>query len=87
MRLRPPGAGDGVASTVTTFLLLHGAASSGWYWHLVEPILQEAGHDTVAPDLPAEDPGADLSADVASGATPLAPALAAADRATDKDHQ
>ncbi len=49
-----------------TFLLLHGAASSGWYWHLVEGILQEAGHDTVAPDLPADDPDADLAAYVAA---------------------
>lgn len=45
----------------TTFLLLHGAASSGWYWHLVEPLLRSAGHRTVAPDLPAEDPNAGLA--------------------------
>ena len=44
----------------TTFLLLHGAASSGWYWHLVEPLLAAAGHRSSAPDLPADDPSADL---------------------------
>ena len=46
---------------MATFLLLHGAASSGWYWHLVEPLLAAAGHNTVAPDLPADDPTAALS--------------------------
>lgn len=46
---------------MATFLLLHGAASSGWYWHLVEPLLEAAGHDTLAPDLPADDPTAGLS--------------------------
>ena len=48
-------------SAAGMLLLLHGAGSSGWYWHLVEPILQNAGHDTVAPDLPADDPDADLA--------------------------
>ncbi len=34
---------------MATFVLLHGAASDGWYWHLVEPALQAAGHRTIAP--------------------------------------
>ncbi len=46
---------------MSTFLLLHGAASSGWYWHLVAPLLDAAGHETVAPDLPADDPTAGLA--------------------------
>ena len=41
---------------LATFLLLHGAASSGWYWHLVQPLLELAGHQTVAPDLPPTTP-------------------------------
>ncbi len=40
---------------MTTFVLIHGASSDGWYWHLVTPHLQAAGHDVVAPDLPVDD--------------------------------
>ena len=49
-----------MSASVATFLLLHGAASSGWYWHLVEPLLAAVGHKTVAPDMPTDDPTADL---------------------------
>lgn len=45
---------------VTTFALIHGAGSDGWYWHLVEPELRAAGHETVAVDLPCDDDGAGL---------------------------
>jgi pimeloyl-ACP methyl ester carboxylesterase len=38
----------------STFVLIHGAGDSGWYWHLVEEELRALGHDTVAPDLPVE---------------------------------
>ena len=38
----------------TTFVLIHGAGDSGWYWHLVEDELRALGHDTIAPDLPVE---------------------------------
>ena len=53
-----------------TFLLLHGAASTGWFWHRVEPALRAAGHRTVAPDLPADDSDAALTdyVDAATGA-------------------
>lgn len=44
------------------YLLLHGASSTGWMWHRVEVLLQEAGHRTAAPDLPSADPEADLHA-------------------------
>jgi len=40
---------------VSTFVLIHGAGDSGWYWHLVAADLQAQGHDVVAPDLPADD--------------------------------
>lgn len=41
-----------------TFLLLHGGQHGGWCWRHVEPLLQAAGHRTVAPDLPMDDPKA-----------------------------
>jgi len=46
---------------VATFVLIHGAGSDAWYWHLVEPRLRAAGHDVVAPDLPSDDDGAGLA--------------------------
>ena len=45
---------------MTTFALIHGAGSDGWYWHLVEPELVAAGHETVAVDLPCDDDTAGL---------------------------
>jgi len=47
---------------VATFVLLHGAGSDPWYWHLVAPRLEEAGHDVVAPTLPCDDDTAGLPA-------------------------
>jgi pimeloyl-ACP methyl ester carboxylesterase len=43
---------------VATFVLIHGGGSSGWDWHLVAPVLEELGHEVVAPDLPSEDESA-----------------------------
>lgn len=37
---------------MTTYVLIHGAGDTGWYWHLVARELQAHGHDVVAPDLP-----------------------------------
>src|SRR5687768_9347024 len=45
---------------MTTFALIHGAGPDGWYWHLVEPELRAAGHETVAGDLPCDDHTAGL---------------------------
>jgi pimeloyl-ACP methyl ester carboxylesterase len=45
---------------MSTFVLIHGAGDSGWYWHLVEAELRARGHDVVAPDLPADDDSAGL---------------------------
>lgn len=42
------------------FALLHGGGSSAWDWHLVAALLQDAGHDCVAVDLPIEDDDAGL---------------------------
>jgi pimeloyl-ACP methyl ester carboxylesterase len=46
---------------MTTYVLLHGAADSAWYWHLLEAELRTRGHDVVAPDLPSDDDGAGIS--------------------------
>jgi pimeloyl-ACP methyl ester carboxylesterase len=43
---------------LATFVLIHGAGSDGWYWHLVMPELTARGHDVVAPDLPTQDDSA-----------------------------
>jgi pimeloyl-ACP methyl ester carboxylesterase len=43
---------------MSTFVLIHGAGSDSWYWHLVAPMLRERGYDVVAPDLPSDDDSA-----------------------------
>jgi pimeloyl-ACP methyl ester carboxylesterase len=40
---------------MTTFALVHGAWHGAWCWELMTPLLQQAGHDVVAPDLPCDD--------------------------------
>jgi pimeloyl-ACP methyl ester carboxylesterase len=46
---------------MATYVLIHGAGSDSWYWHLVAPALQARGHDVVAPDLPCDDDSAGLA--------------------------
>ena len=38
-----------------TFALIPGAGGTAWYWHRVVPLLQAAGHEAIAVDLPADD--------------------------------
>ena len=45
---------------MATYVLIHGAASDSWYWHLVVPELRARGHDVVAPDLSSDDDSAGL---------------------------
>ena len=45
---------------MATFALIHGGGSTAWDWHLVSPLLRDAGHDVVAVDLPIENPEAQL---------------------------
>jgi pimeloyl-ACP methyl ester carboxylesterase len=45
---------------VATYVLIHGAGSDSWYWHLVVPRLQALGNDVVAVDLPCDDDAAGL---------------------------
>src|SRR5687767_2300388 len=40
---------------MATFVLIPGAASGPWYWHLVVPELRARGHDVVTPVLPVDD--------------------------------
>jgi pimeloyl-ACP methyl ester carboxylesterase len=46
---------------MATFVLIHGAGSDSWYWHLAAPELRARGHDVVAPDLPSDDDSAGLA--------------------------
>src|SRR5215469_14123781 len=43
-----------------TFVLIPGAGGTAWYWHLVEPLLRDSGHEAIAVDLPGDDPAAGL---------------------------
>ncbi len=55
---------------MATYVLIHGAGSDSWYWHLVVPRLRALGHDVVAPDLPSADESAGFAeyADVVADA-------------------
>jgi pimeloyl-ACP methyl ester carboxylesterase len=46
---------------MATYVLVHGAGSDSWYWHLVGPRLRGLGHDVVAVDLPCDDDHAGLA--------------------------
>jgi pimeloyl-ACP methyl ester carboxylesterase len=43
---------------LATYVLIHGASSDSWYWHLVAPLLRARGHDVLTPDLPITDDSA-----------------------------
>jgi pimeloyl-ACP methyl ester carboxylesterase len=43
---------------MATFVLIPGAGSDSWYWHMVAPELRDEGHDVVAVDLPCDDDSA-----------------------------
>jgi pimeloyl-ACP methyl ester carboxylesterase len=45
---------------VSTFVLVPGAGGDSYYWHLVEPLLRERGHEVIAVDLPSGDESAGL---------------------------
>ena len=55
---------------MSTYALLPGAGGESWYWHRVVPLLRDAGHEVVAPDMPAGDDSAGLAdyADVVADA-------------------
>ena len=41
--------------SVATFALVHGAWHDAWWWEFLGPLLQQAGHEVIAVDLPCED--------------------------------
>lgn len=47
---------------MANFVLIPGAGGAAWYWSRVVPLLQAAGHDATAVDLPADDDTAGLEA-------------------------
>ncbi len=47
---------------MTLFVLIPGAGGAAWYWSRVVPLLEAAGHDATAVDLPADDDAAGLEA-------------------------
>ncbi len=51
---------DDGAGRRRAFVLIPGAGGAAWYWHRVVPLLQEAGHEAIAVDLPGDDPAAGL---------------------------
>ena len=55
---------------MTSFVLIPGAGGSAWYWHRVVPLLEAAGHEAIAVDLPGDDEaaGLDVYADIVSRA-------------------
>ena len=40
---------------MASFVLIPGAGSDSWYWHLVAPELEARGHEVLAVDLPCDD--------------------------------
>lgn len=45
-----------------SFVLIPGAGGVAWYWHRVAPLLEEAGHEAIAVDLPGDDEESGFSA-------------------------
>lgn len=45
---------------MSSFVLVPGAGGSAWYWHRVAPLLEGAGHEAIAVDLPGDDENATL---------------------------
>jgi pimeloyl-ACP methyl ester carboxylesterase len=45
---------------MASYILIHGAGATSWYWHRIVPLLEGRGHDVVAVDLPCDDDRAGL---------------------------
>jgi thioesterase domain-containing protein len=58
---------------MATYVLIPGAGGDAWYWHLVGPLLEAAGHRAVPVGLPASDPDAGLDAYVAAALDAVGP--------------
>jgi hypothetical protein len=57
---RETGLTGGRAGDRRTYVLIPGAGGVAWFWHRVVPLLQAAGHEAIAVDLPGDDPAAGL---------------------------
>lgn len=68
---------------MATYVLIHGAGSDGWYWHLVAALLRDRGHVVVAPDLPVDDDSAGLTEYAEAVLRAVADAGAPVDGSTD----
>lgn len=55
-----PGYRRFAVSLMSRFVLVPGAGGAAWYWSRVIPLLQRAGHEVVAVDLPGDDENAGL---------------------------
>ena len=58
--------------TNATYVLIHGAGDSAWYWHLVDGELRQRGHEVVVMDLPVDDDSSGLSERARSSPAPRA---------------
>ena len=58
---------------MATYVLIPGAGGDAWYWHLVGPLLEAAGHRAVQVALPASDPDDGLDAYVAAALDAVGP--------------
>jgi len=58
---------------MATYVLIPGAGGDAWYWHLVVPLLEAAGHRAVPVELPSGDPDAGLDAYVAAALDAVGP--------------
>lgn len=75
---RVPAPASGLTSrSVSTFVLIPGAGGAAWYWHRVVPLLEEAGHEAIALDLPGDDErkGIHAYADIVAGALGTRPGV------------
>lgn len=52
---------DDATPTTRCFVLLPGAGGAAWYWHRVSALLEAAGHEVLAIDLPGADEDAGLA--------------------------
>jgi len=48
------------AAAARGYVLIPGAGGTAWYWHRVVPLLEAAGHEAIAVDLPGDDETAGL---------------------------
>ncbi len=53
--------GGTLSGALSTYVLIPGAGSDAWFWHLVDPLLRDRGHDVVTMDLPCQDESAGLA--------------------------